>query len=104
MLPNLEVGIDVDVAPRRIGQPFVALNVDPLAEGPIMPRTEAKKIIGKPKIATATDGAEGLASATLEKWDYVLRQLFILKSTPLEKAIQYVNLFRASLAIYLLGE
>jgi hypothetical protein len=112
---------------RRIGQSFVALNVDPLAEGSIMPRTEAKDLaraaseMAEVRRITEKGDAEGMIKGildskgekrvgdgvvekvvlpsqertrvTLDKWDYVLRQLFILKSTPLEKAIQYVSHF-----------
>ncbi|KAH7329778.1 hypothetical protein B0J17DRAFT_603882 [Rhizoctonia solani] len=103
--------------PRRIGQPFVAVNIDPKAEGSILPRDEAKALRVQQAVAGTTGGAQGLVSdvtpsdpftdtraktsqaidsgvthpvtrVTLDKWDYVLRQLFILKSTPLEKAIQ----------------
>ncbi|CCO35970.1 hypothetical protein BN14_10092 [Rhizoctonia solani AG-1 IB] len=103
--------------PRRIGQPFVAINVDPQAEGSILSREEARQLQAQQAVKGATDGAQGLTSdastsvpsskkivtkpqavkvgetqpdarVTLDKWDYVLRQLFILKSTPLEKAIQ----------------
>ncbi|CAE6384476.1 unnamed protein product [Rhizoctonia solani] len=103
--------------PRRIGQPFVAINVDPQAEGSILSRDEARQLQVQQASVGATDGAQGLISdaatsdpstqsraskagevqigmaqsgvrVTLDKWDYVLRQLFILKSTPLEKAIQ----------------
>ncbi|CAE6497326.1 unnamed protein product [Rhizoctonia solani] len=102
--------------PRRIGQPFVAINIDPQVEGPILPRDEAKELQAQQAVTGATEGAQGLLSdatsesvtttkarksrsvkkevvepstrVTLDKWDYVLRQLFILKSTPLEKAIQ----------------
>ncbi|CAE6418200.1 unnamed protein product [Rhizoctonia solani] len=103
--------------PRRIGQPFVAVNIDPQAEGSILSRDEANQLQAQQAVAGATDGAQGLISdatpsdpftdtraskaravtpeevqpgvrVTLDKWDYVLRQLFILKSTPLEKAIQ----------------
>ncbi|KAF8706875.1 S-adenosyl-L-methionine-dependent methyltransferase, partial [Rhizoctonia solani] len=104
---------------RRIGQPFVAINVDPQAEGSILSRDEARQLNVQQAVTSATDRAQGLVSdttssdpltessaskvqvtqagtaqpglrVTLDKWDYVLRQLFILKSTPLEKAIQYV--------------
>ncbi|CAE6450957.1 unnamed protein product [Rhizoctonia solani] len=103
--------------PRRIGQPFVAVNIDPKAEGSILPRDEAKALRAQQVVTGSTDGARGSAidaapsdpftdtgsntsratntgathpitRITLDKWDYVLRQLFILKSTPLEKAIQ----------------
>ncbi|CAE6457579.1 unnamed protein product [Rhizoctonia solani] len=103
--------------PRQIGQPFVAVNIDPRAEGSILSRDEAKELQVRQVVTGATGGAQGLVSdatpsdpfsekraskarvikteavepttrVTLNKWDYVLRQLFILKSTPLEKAIQ----------------
>ncbi|CAE6470221.1 unnamed protein product [Rhizoctonia solani] len=70
--------------PRRIGQPFVAFNIDPQAEGSILSREEAKE--PQPQQIVATN--KPITRVTLDKWDYVLRQLFILKSTPLEKAIQ----------------
>ncbi|KAL5638148.1 hypothetical protein ACGC1H_005004 [Rhizoctonia solani] len=70
--------------PRRIGQPFVAVNIDPQAEGSILSRDEAKEPQPQPVIASE----KPITRVTLDKWDYVLRQLFILKSTPLEKAIQ----------------
>ncbi|EPS97236.1 hypothetical protein FOMPIDRAFT_1025135 [Fomitopsis schrenkii] len=47
---------------RRLGYPFVAVNLVPHADQVITP-------------------------GTLEKWDYVLRRLFVLKSTPLKRAI-----------------
>lgn len=87
--------------PRRIGQPFVSLNVDPLAEGLILSREEAttqaqglvetpasKPSTRKKTKQVVTEPVYSGHRVTLEKWDYVLRQLFILKSTPLEKAIQ----------------
>ncbi|KAG9080450.1 Mitochondrial transcription factor 1 [Ceratobasidium sp. UAMH 11750] len=137
---------------RRIGQPFVALNVDPLAESPIMRRTEANELIAravidptgskvsvpsseraeverivdeggvkelisvadaKGLIQAAGEGTGGLervpmpvgegTRVTLEKWDYVLRQLFVLKSTPLEKAIQNLGAGAAILLSKLTG-
>ncbi|KAF8601705.1 S-adenosyl-L-methionine-dependent methyltransferase [Ceratobasidium sp. AG-I] len=147
--------------PRQIGQPFVALNVDPLAEGPIMSRTEANELLSRAVInatgsksapsssekaevermideasvkdlldaadasgliraaagnrgKTVLDAVEGTdvefvsipmqgKRVTLEKWDYVLRQLFILKSTPLEKAIQNLGAGAANLLRKLTG-
>jgi transcription factor 1 len=47
---------------RRRGSPFLAVNVVPHDE----------QVIGK---------------GTLDQWDYILRRLFVLKSTPLRKAI-----------------
>ncbi|GJE94935.1 SAM-dependent methyltransferase [Phanerochaete sordida] len=47
---------------RRIGHPLAAVNIVPLAEQLITP-------------------------GMLDKWDYVLRRLFVLKSTPFNKAI-----------------
>ncbi|KAG8715476.1 Mitochondrial transcription factor 1 [Ceratobasidium sp. 395] len=139
---------------RRIGQPFVALNVDPLAECHIMLRAEANELIaravinptdsktpvnsaekteveriidegGVKEVISAADakglimGAEDRKVAgslervivpakegtrvTLEKWDYVVRQLFILKSTPLEKAIQNLGAGAAILLSKLTG-
>ncbi|QRW12447.1 mitochondrial transcription factor 1 [Ceratobasidium sp. AG-Ba] len=140
---------------RRVGQPFVSLNIDPLADGAIMPRTEANELIaravinpsgtnasvnsfekaeveriideGKVKesmsVASARGLMKGMATAssrvgdfervpmplgegtrvTLEKWDYVVRQLFILKSTPLEKAIQNLGSGAAILLSKLTG-
>ncbi|KAG8694382.1 Mitochondrial transcription factor 1 [Ceratobasidium sp. 395] len=139
---------------RRIGQPFVALNVDPLAECHIMLRAEANELIaravintthsktpvnsaekagveriidegGVKEVISAAD-AKGLimgadkgevvegfervlvpakegTRVTLEKWDYVVRQLFILKSTPLEKAIQNLGAGAAILLSKLTG-
>ncbi|KAG8734475.1 Mitochondrial transcription factor 1 [Ceratobasidium sp. 414] len=139
---------------RRIGQPFVALNVDPLADGPIMRRTEANELIARAaadrtdsktsaspsekaeveriidegdvkKLLGAAD-AKGLirgediktlvggleripvsamdgTRVTLDKWDYVVRQLFVLKSTPLEKAIQNLGAGAAILLSKLTG-
>ncbi|EKM54306.1 uncharacterized protein PHACADRAFT_96901 [Phanerochaete carnosa HHB-10118-sp] len=57
---------------RRIGHPLAAVNVVPHAEQVI---------------------AQGL----LEKWDYILRRLFVLKSTPLKKAIGSLALGAESL-------
>ncbi|KAJ1299783.1 hypothetical protein OPQ81_011999 [Rhizoctonia solani] len=87
--------------PRRIGQPFVAVNIDPLAEGSILPRDEVRELrVDQVAADPFTDARASKVQAvqsevaqpgmrvTLDKWDYVLRQLFILKSTPLEKAIQ----------------
>ncbi|KAG9125757.1 Mitochondrial transcription factor 1 [Ceratobasidium sp. 392] len=144
---------------RRIGQPFVALNVDPLAEGHIMLRTEANELIahavinptgskssinpvdkaeveriidegGVKEVLNAADarglileGENGKVSTggeagvlervpvpmkegtrvTLEKWDYVVRQLFMLKSTPLEKVIQNLGAGAAILLRKLTG-
>lgn len=53
-----------------------------------------------------------ITPGTLEKWDYVLRRLFVLKSTPLKRAIksvlrppslQYCALIIAHLALLLLA-
>ncbi|ELU40962.1 RrnaAD domain-containing protein [Rhizoctonia solani AG-1 IA] len=117
--PQSESAVGGKKKTPRIGQPFVAINVDPQAEGSILSRDEARQLNVQQAVTSATDRAQGLVSdttssnplaessaskaqvtqagttqpglrVTLDKWDYVLRQLFILKSTPLEKAIQYV--------------
>ncbi len=35
---------------------------------------------------------EVIPLSMLDKWDYVLRRLFVLRSTPLKKAMLYVHL------------
>jgi len=50
---------------RRIGTPFVAVEIKPLK----------RQAIGK---------------GMLDKWDYCLRRLFVMKSTPLKKAISHL--------------
>ncbi|KAG8767021.1 Mitochondrial transcription factor 1 [Ceratobasidium sp. 428] len=55
------------------------------ARGLIMGADDGKVVGGLERVLVpAKEGTR----VTLEKWDYVVRQLFILKSTPLEKAIQ----------------
>lgn len=49
---------------RRVGTPFVAVHFVPLEE----------QVIGQ---------------TMLDKWDYCLRRLFVMKSTPLKKSIGY---------------
>ena len=57
---------------RRVGHPLAAVNVVPHAE-------------------------QVIAQGMLEKWDYVLRRLFVLKVTPLRKAIGSLALGAESL-------
>ena len=54
---------------RKLGHPLVAVNVLPHEE----------QVIGK---------------AMLEKWDYCLRRLFVLKGQSLKAAIGYVTIVR----------
>ena len=68
---------------RRIGHPLAAINTVPYPE-------QVRVCIYLPCRCVA-ERLQVIAPNLLDAWDFCLRKLFVLKSTPLKKAITYVS-------------